>query len=455
MKYMWEGRFAKNIRQDVIDFTSSLAIDKQLAFQDIKGSVAHCLMLKKAGFLRSDEAKEINRGLTIIRKEMEQGKFVFKESDEDIHTAVERRLVEIVGKVGEKLHTARSRNDQIVLDEKLFVKEMVEHIVQSIELLQKSLLRKAEEMFPVIMPAYTHLQQSQPVLVSHYLLAYIEMLKRDKNRMSDAYKRVDVLPSGTCACCGTSLDIDRRYLAQILGFSDISSNSLDTVSDRDFLSEVLSICAIIMVHLSRFAEDMVLWNTSEFGFIELPDEYCTGSSIMPQKKNPDVLELIRGKTASCIGALTTILTLQKGLPLSYNRDLQEDKKNTFQVFVDTLSSLRILSKLIVSIRFRKEKIYASLTEFILTTDIAEYLVRKNIPFRQAHSICGKIVRYCIEKNKTFNSLSMVEWKSFAPEFSPDIRKILNYELSVKSKKSPGGTSPELVRKEISRWKKKI
>ncbi|HNS31678.1 MAG TPA: argininosuccinate lyase [bacterium] len=455
MKYMWEGRFAKNTRQDVIDFTSSLDIDRQLAYHDIEGSSAHCKMLKKAGILTSAEAGKILKGLEAVKDEIADGKFIFIESDEDIHTSIERRLVELTGKTGEKLHTARSRNDQIVLDEKLFIREKVKLIIENIRLLQKSMLLKSEEVFPALMSAYTHLQQSQPVLVSHYFLAYIEMLERDRSRMEDAHKRNDILPSGSCACCGTSLDIDRRYMAELLGFSRISANSLDTVSDRDFLAETLSACATVMVHLSRFAEDMIIWNTTEFGFIELPDEYCTGSSIMPQKKNPDILELVRGKSASCIGALTAILTLQKGLPLSYNRDLQEDKRATFHAVADTLDSLKIMSGLTAGIMFRKERLYASINELTMTTDIAEYLVRKNMPFREAHAVCGRIVRYCMEKNKSLKSMGMEEWKSFSTQFSPDIKEILSYENSVKSKKSSGGTSPELVRKEIRRWKKKI
>jgi argininosuccinate lyase len=452
---MWEGRFSKKVKQEVIDFTSSLDLDKQLAIYDIKGSISHCKMLQKAGILTSTESTKIIKGLNTIQKEIEEKEFIFKNSDEDIHTAIERRLIEIIGKAGEKLHTARSRNDQVVLDEKLFVKDFLKSIILEIENLQKTMLTKSEETFPLIMSAYTHLQQSQPILVSHYFLAYIEMLERDKNRMEDAYKRVDIFPSGTCACCGTSLNIDRNYMSKLLEFSDISHNSLDVVSDRDFLTEPLNNCAILMVHLSRFAEDIILWNTSEFSFVELPDEYCTGSSIMPQKKNPDVLELIRGKTASCISAVTGVLTLQKGLPLSYNRDLQEDKNFVFISFPNALASVKILANLIKGIRFKKEELLTSITQFTLTTDIAEYLVRKSVPFRESHKICGQIVRFCLKENRQFKSLNMKEWKNFSPKFTQDIKNILNYETSVESKKSLGGTSPELVKKEIKKWKKKI
>lgn len=455
MKYMWEGRFAGKTRQDVINFTSSLDIDRGLALYDIRGSLAHCEVLRKAGIITDEEAGKIKKGLASVEEEIKSGKFLFRESDEDIHTAVERRLVEMVGKAGEKLHTARSRNDQIVLDEKLYLKDTMEHIMGGLSLLQKSLVEKAEEVFPMVISAYTHMQQGQPVLVSHYLLAYVEMLERDRGRMKDAFKRVDVLPSGSCACCGTSLGIDRKYMAGLLGFASVSGNSMDTVSDRDFITEPLSSCTMIMVHLSRFSEDMIIWNTSEFGFIELPDEFCTGSSIMPQKKNPDVLELIRGRAASSIGALTAILTLQKGLPLSYNRDLQEDKRHAFTAFGDTLFSLGILSDLVAGIRFKKERLLGSVTEFSLMTDIAEYLVRKKVPFRQAHAVCGRIVRHCLENGVPMKEFSLDQWKDFSPEFSGDIKDILNLESSVKSRISHGGTSPRLVRKEIDRWKKRI
>lgn len=455
MKYMWEGRFDGKARKDVIDFTSSLDVDNRLALHDVKGSAAHCKMLKKAGILSEPEAKKILEGLDRIRIELVERKFPFEESDEDIHTAVERRLVELIGTAGEKLHTARSRNDQVVLDEKLFLKDCINMMCKNINILQRAMLIKADEIFPSIMPAYTHMQQSQPIVISHYFLAYIEMLERDRCRFTDACARVDVLPSGACACCGTSLDIDREYMAELLGFSGVSRNSLDTVSDRDFLSETLSACVIMMVHLSRFAEDMIIWNTSEFSFVELPDEYCTGSSIMPQKKNPDVLELVRGKAASCIGTLAGLLALQKGLPLSYNRDLQEDKSYAFQAFADAIHSLGILAGLTDNMSFNTEKVFSSLTQFSLATDIAEYLVSKKVPFRQAHAVCGKIVRYCIKKKKTLRDLDWDEWKSFSPGFSPDIKEVLSFEKSVESKKSAGGTSPETVRKEINRWKKRI
>lgn len=453
MRYMWEGRFKEKTEEDVIRFTSSLAVDKKLALYDITGSIGHTKMLVKCKIISKKDGEIILSGLKKIKEEIEQGRFKFKVSDEDIHTAIERRLIEIAGKSGEYLHTARSRNDQIVLDERLYLKDTIKVLLSLISNLQKKIVKKAEENFPFIMPAYTHLQQSQPVLLSHYLLSYVEMLERDKSRIEDLYKRVDVLPAGVCACCGTSLPVDREYLAKILGFSGVSRNSLDTVSSRDFLIEGAFVCTLLMLNLSRFSEDLILWSTYEFGFVELPEKFCTGSSIMPQKKNPDVLELIRGKSASSTGMLTGLLSLIKGLPLSYNRDMQEDKRLVFNIFEDTLSSLDILTKLIDGTAFKKDEIIKKISQLTLATDIAEYLVKKGVPFRQAHKICGAVVQYCLEKNKNFSDLTMKEWKGFSPAISGDIKTILTFEISVNRKKSYGGTSPELVKKEIDRWKK--
>ncbi len=455
MGYMWAGRFKGKVESRVIDFTSSLDIDKRLALYDIKGSIAHAKMLAKCGIISAKESRSIVSGLEKIKEEIEKNRFRFKPSDEDIHTAVERRLTEIAGSDGERLHTARSRNDQIVLDERLFLKDAIKDISSGITILQKAMVARAENVFPHVMPAYTHLQQSQPVLASHYFLAYTEMLERDKQRLADSYKRVDVLPAGVCACCGTSLPVDREYLAKQIGFSEVSRNSLDTVASRDFLLEPAGVCAMLMLNLSRLCEDLIIWSMSEFGFVELPDRYCTGSSIMPQKKNPDVLELIRGKAASSTGMLAGLMTLLKGLPLSYNRDLQEDKRLAFGIFEDTAASLGILADIVQALVFNSERAEEALSEFTLATDAAEYLVKKGIPFRQAHGICGAMVRYCLGKNKTVAALNMKEWKSFSPAFSDDIKKILSFEGSVRAKSSQGGTSQELVKKEIGRWKKAL
>ena len=455
MGYMWEGRFQKKILDEVKEFTYSLNIDKKLALYDIKGSTAHAKMLNKAGIIKQKETSLLLDALKKIEDEIRGGKFKFKESDEDIHTAIERRLIEIAGETGKKIHTARSRNDQIVLDEKLFLKDILNDIKENLRNVQKSLLAVGKKVFPSILPGYTHLQHSQPVLLSHYFLAYVEMLERDRERFQDSYKRVDVLPAGVCACCGTSFPIDRKYLAEELGFSKISSNSIDTVSDRDFILEIGSFCGILMVHLSRLAEDLILWNTAEFKFAELPDEFCTGSSIMPQKKNPDVLELIRGKTATVLGNINGLFILMKGLPLSYNRDLQEDKKPLFEILEIVFSSLKILAVLLPKIKFNFKKMEESaFSDFTLATDLAEYLVmKKGVAFRESHKICGELVRYCIKQNKNFDSLSMEEFKKFSPEFSKDVYSILNVKVSVEAKKSQGGTSPLLVGKELKRWEK--
>ncbi len=455
MGYMWAGRFKGSVDERVIEFTSSLNVDVKLALYDVAGSIAHAKMLAKCGIISVAAGKKIAAGLKKIEKELENGRFVFKKSDEDIHTAVERRLTELAGKDGERLHTARSRNDQIVLDERLFLKDAVKELIAGIIDLQRAMVSKSGEVFPAVMPAYTHLQQSQPVLLSHYFLAYVEMLERDKQRLADAYARVDVLPAGACACCGTSLGIDRQYMADLLGFSAVSGNSLDTVASRDFLVEPAADCVMLMLNLSRFCEDLIIWSTSEFNFAELPDAYCTGSSIMPQKKNPDVLELIRGRASLSLGLFTGLAGLLKGLPLAYNRDMQEDKRAIFGILEDALSSVNVLSGLVQGIVFDRSRMEKALSEFTLATDIAEYLVRKNVPFRESHKICGAIVRYCMEKNRNLRSLGMKEWKSFSPEFSEDVKNVLSFECSARSRSSAGGTAHGQVKKEITRWKKAL
>jgi len=455
MKYVWEGRFGEEIDKDLIEFTSSITIDRKLALFDIEGSIAHAKMLGKCNIINKEESKKIIDGLEKIKKEFQEKKFEFKQTDEDIHTAIERRLVELVGEVGKKLHTARSRNDQIVLDEKLYLKSEVKKIIELITHLQNVFLKKSEENIDVIIPGYTHLQQSQVILLSYYFLAFIEMFERDKERLENAYKIVDILPLGSCACCGTSLPVDRKYLAELLGFSDISRNAYDTVADRDFIVDVCVACVVFLIHLSRLSEDFIIWNSQEFQFIELPDKFSTGSSIMPQKKNPDIFELIRGRSSSSIGFLTGILTLMKGLPMSYNRDLQEDKTLFFPIIEQTLRSISILIKVIPEIKFNKKIIGGKISDFTLATDIAEYLVQKNIPFREAHNIVGKIVRYCIENKKGLRDLDIEEFKKFSPAFTSDIKKVLDFNYSVNSKNIYGGTSLSYVKKEIEKWKRKL
>ncbi|MCM8818643.1 MAG: argininosuccinate lyase [Candidatus Omnitrophica bacterium] len=455
MKYMWEGRFKDKVAYEVIEFTKSIDIDKKLAFYDIKGSIAHTKMLSKVGLITKIDEERIINGLKKIEEEIRKNKFKILPTDEDIHTAIERRLIKLVGKSGEKLHTGRSRNDQIVLDEKLYLKEEIINLLNYIIDFQKTLLEKSEEYFGVIIPSYTHLKQSQPVLLSHYFLAYIEKFERDKERFLISYDKNNVLPLGVGACAGTNLPLDREYVAKLLNFSKISNNSLDTVSDRDFLIEILFNCVLSLIHLSNFCEDLIIWNTDEFSFINLPDKYCTGSSLMPHKKNPDVLELIRSKAAIAIGNLTGILTLIKGLPLSYNRDLQEDKKPLFETIEILKSSLKILTKIVKETKFNVEKIKNSISSFTLATDIAEYLVKKGIPFRNSHKIVGKIVNYCIENKKEIISLTLEEFKNFSPIFNKEIFNVLNFENSVDSKKVIGGTSSTNVKMEIEKWKKNL
>lgn len=455
MKYMWEGRFKFRPDKDMIDFTKSIDIDKKLAIYDVKGSIAYTKILCKAGIIEKKEEKKIIDGLKEIEKEIKENKFRIFPTDEDIHTAIERRLIELIGKIGEKLHTGRSRNEQIVLDEKLYLKDEIKNIVKKINSLQNAFVQKAEEFFGFIMPGYTHLKQSQPVLISHYFLAFVEMFERDKGRFISSYKRMDFLPLGVGACVGTGISIDRKYLAKLLGFSKISKNSIDTVSDRDFILEFATDCIIFLIHISRFCEDIIIWNTDEFQFVELPDKFCTGSSLMPHKKNPDIFELIRGKSSSSIGALFGLMCLLKGLPLSYNRDLQEDKKHLFEIIETVENSIKILLKITPEIKFNTDRIEKMISEFTLATDIAEYLVKKKIPFRKAHSITGEIVRYCIENKKKITSLTLEEFKKFSCEFEDDIFEFLDFKNSINSKTSIGGTSCLNVKKELERWKRNL
>lgn len=455
MDYLWESRLGSKLNEKVKKFTYSIDIDKKLALYDIKGSIVHAQMLEKIGILSKSESKIIIKGLKDIKKEIEKGKFIFKPTDEDIHTAIERRLVEITGKIGEKIHTARSRNDQIVLDEKMYLKDSVNNILFLITKYQISLLKLSEKVFPYIFTAYTHLQQAQPLLLSHYLIAHIEMAERDKERFEDSFKRIDILPLGAGACCGTSIPVDREFVAKKLGFSKISGNSIDTVSDRDFIIETASNCGILMVHLSRLCEDFILWNTEEFGFLEIPDEFATGSSIMPQKKNPDIFELIRGKTSTVIGDINSLFVLEKGLPLSYNRDLQEDKRSIFEIIEITSSCLEILSEIIPKLKFKYRRMKENISPFTLATDLVENLVKKGVPFRSAYNICGQIVKYCIKNKKDFNSLSLEEYRKFSPLIDKKMIENLTVEKSVEEKISQGGTSQDLVKKEIAKWKRKL
>lgn len=446
-KKLWGGSFVEKTTQSVEEFTSSISFDYQLFHYDIEGSIAHCKMLEKQQIIPSDEAEKIIQALMEIEKEIEQGDFTFSEALEDIHTHIENRLLEKVGPIGGKLHTARSRNDQIALDLRLFLRSEIDSISKLIKEFLDSLLTVAEKNLHVLMPGFTHLRHAQPVLLSHHLLAYSQMLLRDLERLAENRNRVNVLPLGSGALAGTSFPIDQNYLAELLNFPKISENSMDAVSDRDFVLEFLSSAAIVMMHLSRLCEDLILWSSPEFDFLELPDSYCTGSSIMPQKKNPDVLELIRGKTGRVYGNLFSLLTTMKALPLSYNRDLQEDKEPLFDSVITLKSSLKILGELLPKLKFKIEKMRkAAGKDFSLATDLADYLVRKGLPFRKAHETIGILIKYCLEKDKDFQELSLNEYREFSSLFQEDVFEVISLENSVNSRTSRGGTA----RKEVER-----
>lgn len=456
MKKLWGGRFKESTEQIVEDFTESISFDRRLYREDIEGSIAHCKMLAKQGIITKEESEKIIKGLKEIKKEIEKGEFVFKKEHEDIHMAIESRLKEKIGDIAGKLHTARSRNDQVALDLRMYLKNKAKTICSLIEDLQRSFLLKAKEYLDQIIPGYTHLQRAQPVLLSHYLLAYMEMLERDKERLSDCYKRIDIMPLGSGALAGTTYPLDREFVAKQLNFSYVTRNSIDAVSDRDFAIEFLADLSILMMHLSRFSEDMIVWNTTEFGFVILPDGFCTGSSIMPQKKNPDVLEIIRGKTGRVYGSLIALLTIMKGLPLSYNRDMQEDKEQIFDA-VDTVErSIQVLTLLVRKISFQRDRLSEEARKgFILATEIADYLAKKGIPFREAHEITGKIVAYCDEKSKDLTELTLEEFKNFSEFFESDIFTSLDIKYAVNNRDLLGATGINQVKKMIEHWEKKL
>lgn len=445
----------KDSNKLVQEYVASILFDQRLYRQDIEGSIVHARMLAKQGIIAESEAEKIIKGLNAILKEIEQGKFQFKTELEDIHMNIEARLFEKIGDVAGKLHTARSRNDQIALDLRLFLKEETAKTVDELRTLQSSLLELAEANKEVIMPGYTHLQQAQPILWAHHLLAYFDMFQRDKERLNDCLNRTDVLPLGSGALAGVPYPIDREFVAEELGFSKVSSNSLDAVSDRDFVIEYEAAAAIAMMHLSRLAEEIVLWSSSEFGFIEIGEAYTTGSSIMPQKKNPDVAELARGKTGRVYGNLMGILTTMKALPLTYDRDMQEDKEGLFDT-VDTLhASLKVFAEMLVTIKINTERISQAMKEdYMLATDLADYLVKKGLPFREAHGVVAKLSEYAINKGKNFRELSLKEYHKFSALFTQDVYNI-TLESSVAARNVVGGTSPQQVEAALATARKLI
>jgi len=442
---LWGGRFVTHTVESVENFTASIAVDARLYRHDIMGSIAHAKMLARQRIISSIEARKIVRGLQAIEREIDNGKFAFSNADEDIHMNIERRLSERIGSAGGKLHTARSRNDQVALDMRLFLRDEVKLILDVLATLRQELVKTAQKHLDVIMPGYTHLQRAQPVLFAHHLLAYVEMFLRDGERFADGLERINVLPLGSGALAGTTFPIDRLYVAKLLGFRRISKNSIDAVSDRDFLLEFLAAASILFVHLSRLADELVLWSSQEFGFIELPEGYCTGSSMMPQKKNPDVPELIRGKTGRVFGHLHALLTIMKGLPLAYNRDLQEDKLPLFDTVDTVKASVTMMSEIVAGIKVRRERMQRAVEDgFMNATDVADYLAERGVPFRDAHEITGRLVQFCLANNKRIDDLSLDEFKRFSAKFDKSIYDYLKVEAVVARRSASGGTARQNV-----------
>ncbi len=452
----WGGRFEGATEKAVEEFTSSLHFDRRLYHQDIRGSMAHARMLAKQGILSVAEAEAIIQGLAEIQGEIDAGEFVFDPALEDIHMAVEARLTAKIGEVGRKLHTARSRNDQVALDVRLYLSEEVEVLIAGLTELRRAGARLARRYFGVILPGYTHLQRAQPVLFAHHLLAYDEMWRRDQMRLTESLARIKVSPLGAAALAGTTFPIDPIYTADQLGFPEVFRNSLDAVSDRDFSLEFLSQAAIIMVHLSRLSEELIIWASAEFGFVALPDSYATGSSIMPQKKNPDVAELIRGKCGRVVGHLMSLLMTVKGLPLAYNRDLQEDKEPLFDALDTVKASVSLMAGMLGSLSLREDRISQALRGgYLSATDLADYLVQQGVPFRTAHEQVGRLVRYAEFQGKELLELSIEEIQRFASQAGPDVFEWLAIDNVVARRASPGGTAPERVAEALARVEQEL
>ena len=449
---LWSGRFTKPSNSLSNDFNASIDIDKRMWKQDIKGSIAHAKMLAKQGILSAADEELIVSGLESICGDLEAGSIdLIPEKYEDVHMAVEEILTERIGEAGKRLHTARSRNDQVATDFRLFVMDAIDETEENIAVLMESLAVKAREYETAVMPGFTHLQKAQPVLLSHHLLAYHNMFSRDLDRFKDCKKRTDCMPLGSGALAGTSYDTDREYLASELGFSKVCSNSMDAVSDRDFAIEFLSCASQCMMHLSRFCEEIIFWNTSDVGFIEIDDAFATGSSIMPQKKNPDMAELIRGKTGRVYGDLMALLTAMKSLPLAYNKDMQENKEPVFDAF-DTLNDcLKVFTGMLDTLKFKTEKMARSAkTGYMNATDCADYLVKKGLPFRECHAVIGKLVLDCIEKGCAIEDLSIDELKQYSPLFEEDLYEKISPKACIASKISEGSTSFESVKKQLEK-----
>lgn len=453
---LWGGRFKKPLSEEALRFSSSFDVDKHLWKHDILGSIAHAIMLGEAGVIDASEAEKIVKGLVALMRDIETGMVALEGLDEDIHSFVERKLRDYIGETAGKLHTARSRNDQVATDFRLWCRDTIRQLAEAIAKMQQALIDQAEKHIDTLLPGMTHLQHAQPVRLAHHLLAYFWALQRDLERLMDLLPRVNVSPLGAAALAGAGLPINPQRTAQLLGFSETAKNSMDAVSDRDFACELVFICALTMVHLSRLAEEIILWSTPEFGFVTLDDTWCTGSSIMPQKRNPDIAELVRGKTGVVIGALVQLLTLLKGLPLTYNRDLQEDKAIVFNAVDTTLASLSVMSQLVATATFNPERMRQALRgDFSTATDLADYLVQKGVPFREAHSIVGRLVLHLSEKGKGLEDVNLGDLKLFSEKFDADALSLLAPEESVERRKELAGTARRSVQRQLKQVKAKL
>ncbi|GIO57099.1 argininosuccinate lyase [Paenibacillus cellulositrophicus] len=451
MGKLWGGRFTKQTNHLVDEYTASIGFDQALAEEDIQGSLAHVTMLGKCGIVPQEDVETIKAGLQTVLDKIRRGEIEFSVADEDIHMNVEKNLIAEIGPVGGKLHTGRSRNDQVATDMHLYLRKRVVELAGMLHELQKSLIGQARDNLDTIIPGYTHLQRAQPILFAHHLMAYVSMFQRDIERLMDSYKRINVLPLGAGALAGTTFPIDRHFVAEQLQFDRVYENSLDAVSDRDFIVEFLSHASIIMMHLSRLSEELVLWSSTEFNFIELDDAFCTGSSIMPQKKNPDVPELVRGKTGRVYGNLMGLLTVLKSLPLAYNKDMQEDKEGMFDTVATLEGALQLFAPMIATMKVNKSRMREAVNQdFSNATDIADFLVGKGLPFRQAHEVIGKTVLYCIQQGKYLLDLTMEEFQQFSPLFDDTIYEVLRPETVVNARNVYGGTATDQVAEAIKR-----
>ena len=453
MAQLWGGRFTKQTDQLVFDFNASITFDKRLFHEDITGSIVHATMLAKQGILNEEEKKSIVEGLTGILEDVDAGKLAIDETQEDIHSFVEATLIDRIGDAGKKLHTGRSRNDQVALDMRLYTRARVAEMDGLLEKLLEAILDTMENNLDTYMPGFTHLQKAQPITLAHHYGAYFEMFKRDRQRLADIYKRMNYCPLGAGALAGTTYPLDREYTAKLLRFEGPTLNSIDSVADRDYLIEFLAALSTVMMHLSRFSEEIIIWNSNEYQFVELDDAYSTGSSIMPQKKNPDIAELVRGKTGRVYGALMALLTTMKGLPLAYNKDMQEDKEMAFDAMDTAADCITLFTGMIKTMRFRKDRMTKSaMNGFTNATDAADYLVGKGVPFRDAHGIIGRLVLYCIEKDTSIDALSLEELRSISDKFDEDIYDAISLKTCVEKRLTIGAPGEKMMKQVIEKNK---